>query len=66
MTDYADDAQRYEELDIEIALKNRGKPPRIVHHSHCLWCGEALPPKHGKFCDAECRKDFDRKFNTIK
>lgn len=57
MPDMMDAAQESAEFFNEAAIACRTPPAPIQHHSHCAWCREPLPPKHGKFCDARCRDD---------
>lgn len=61
MPDMIDAAQEMDEFLNAAAIANCAKPAPLVHRSNCLWCNEPLPPKHGSFCDADCRADFDRK-----
>jgi predicted nucleic acid-binding Zn ribbon protein len=58
MPDMIDATQQTEEILIREAL-SRCECPRIHHLTHCVYCEEALPPKHGAFCSAECRDDWE-------
>lgn len=60
MPDMIDQAQEMDELFNASAIASRQPVEPIKHFSHCQWCGGVMPPKHGKFCDADCRGDYDR------
>ena len=58
-----DQATQQEELLREMALKNRKlELPKI---GRCYNCGEGIKP-NANFCDADCRKDYERRTENAK
>ena len=58
MADPADLAQA--QLEREEALRRRACPAPILPYSgQCYWCGDPLPVPR-RWCDAECRDDWER------
>jgi len=56
MADFADMGAAREELDREVAIKNRA-PAGPAAIGYCLSCGEAVGDGM-RWCDAECRDDW--------
>ncbi len=54
--DIADEAQKYEQQNIDQALLKRHKD--IPFTGLCHYCTEAI--EAGNFCDADCRDDFEQ------
>lgn len=56
--DDADLTQERLARELEALLeRRRPEPPRA--HGYCLWC-EAPLPAGRRFCDADCRDDWER------
>lgn len=60
MPDMIDAAQEADELFNASAIASRAPVTPIRHCSHCQWCADPMPPRHGRFCSAECRTDWDK------
>lgn len=59
MSDFADLASEREELDRDLALKAAHKhAPALPATGHCHNC-EAMLPEGLRFCDCDCRNDYD-------
>lgn len=56
--DDADRAQAEIELELSIALKNREQEPVEPETGLCHWCEAIIGV--GKFCDSDCRDDYDK------
>ncbi len=39
--------------------KRKTEEPRLPRHSHCLNCGEAVPPRK-KHCTPGCEREYSR------
>ena len=58
--DEADRAQ--EHIEREEALRRRAaRAPDLPYAGACYWCGEPLPPPQ-RWCDAECRDDWEHDY----
>jgi len=56
--DDADRAAKRQAEEIEWALKNVG-PAEIPYTGNCAWC-DAPVGCRDRFCDSDCRDDFER------
>lgn len=57
--DIVDKSQDAEDAFLRAALtakRQEGPPPT----GFCYYCGEALTNRHHRFCDADCRDDYER------
>lgn len=65
MSDWTDNASDLELLQTEVAIakvREEGKHLQEVLETaagHCLNCEEPL--EEGRFCDADCREDFQKR-----
>ena len=58
--DVSDQATRQEELMRDIAMKRASNhPPHLPAVGACHWCSASVPAG-ARFCDRDCRDDFDR------
>jgi len=57
MSDIFDDASETEQLHREMAIQEIRSKKRHPYTGHCLCCNELIP--EGRFCSAECRKDWE-------
>ena len=57
MSDIFDDASDTEQLHREMAIQEIRSKKRHPYTGHCLCCNELIP--EGRFCSAECRKDWE-------
>lgn len=55
--DEADRAQKVQEQDIELALKNR-VVNELKDNGICHYCSDLI--KTGHFCDKDCRDDYEK------
>lgn len=60
MADDIDMAQERDALLLEAQLAHR-KPVGPMATGKCLTCDEPMPAGH-RWCDADCRDDFERSF----
>lgn len=60
MADDADltDARIEREMTMRLAELRRQKEA-LPYSGQCYWCGESLPPPK-RWCDADCRGDWER------
>lgn len=59
MADIIDDAQKREEEILAAALKYR-KPEGPVANGACHNCGAILTKPGARWCDADCRDDWEK------
>ena len=60
MSDFADDALKFEEMDRELAIAmHRKKSHSLLPVCGCHFCDSVLPPNM-LFCDSDCRDDWER------
>lgn len=57
--DDIDRAQAREEQDRELAIRAARSLPVLPATGECHWCAASVAGE-AHFCDADCRKDFDR------
>ena len=58
--DDADYAENEQQLRIDLAMKNRVlHVPQQKDTGECMNCGDRI--QVGRWCDAECRTDWDRR-----
>ena len=58
--DFSDYATRHEELMRELALRRASNhAPDLPAVGACHWCSASVPDG-ARFCDRDCRDDFDR------
>lgn len=58
--DFSDYATRHEEFMRDIAMKRAGNhAPDLPAVGACHWCSASVPDG-ARFCDRDCRDDFDR------
>ena len=57
MSDIFDDASDTEQLHREMTIQEIRSKKRHPYTGHCLCCNELIP--EGRFCSAECRKDWE-------
>lgn len=68
MSDWTDDASAQEELHLQVALQRqlaqskKHEAALEAASGHCLNCDEPL--EEGRFCDADCREDFQRRIRV--
>lgn len=61
MSDFADLASDREELDRQLALRAAAlHADNLVAGGQCHNCDASIPPGH-RFCDADCRDDWQRR-----
>ena len=58
--DDADRTQERMEIELELRLRNRKTAPELAATGSCHNCDEAVL-NDAKFCDEDCRKDFERR-----
>ena len=58
MTDDADRSDEKIEAAIQEGLKRVRKQAGLFYTGECWYCGEDVPEPL-RFCDAECRDDYD-------
>lgn len=59
MADILDQAMAVEELHRNLALQHRRQGPAIAETGFCLNCEAPVPAGH-RWCDADCRDDWQR------
>lgn len=60
MTDQIDQAQEFEQMRRDIALRERVKTkPALPLKGECYNCEATIA--RGCFCDADCRDDYERR-----
>ncbi len=58
--DLSDSATQQEELMRELALRRAANhAPDLPATGECHWCDASVPDGH-RFCDCDCRDDFER------
>lgn len=57
MSDAADEAQEFEQMRRDIALRKR--KPACAYTGVCYNCEAGIDS--GLFCDSDCRKDFEQR-----
>lgn len=60
MTDQLDQAQAFEELRRDDALRDQALKPHMRPVGFCYNCDEPIF-NGGCFCDADCRDDYERR-----
>lgn len=55
--DQLDRAQQENDLHLSLQLKHR--KPTLPAVGKCHWCGE-VTPEDARFCDADCRSDYEQ------
>jgi hypothetical protein len=63
--DAADAAQRDSEAIERLSERFRAHEPEAKETGYCLTCGAPLP-KGRRWCDAECRDEWEREQKRIK
>ncbi|MCL1124212.1 hypothetical protein [Shewanella surugensis] len=58
MSDCADRAAAQEQLNINVAMANRVKTPRLPKIGRCHNCHEPIAKP---FCDADCRDGYEQR-----
>lgn len=61
MTDQVDQAQKFERMRLDIALREQAAKPSMLFNGECYNCEE--PIEWGCFCDADCRDDYELREN---
>jgi len=65
MSDWTDNASELEMLQTQVAIERQRKAGQELEEvlstaaGHCLNCEEPL--EQGRFCDADCREDFQKR-----
>lgn len=57
--DIFDQASAVEQMHRDIALQNVRRGPAIAETGFCLNCETQVPAGH-RWCDADCRDDWER------
>ena len=57
MADQLDRAQQEHDLHLSLQLKHRN--PALPVTGYCHWCGD-IAPADARFCDSDCRDDFEK------
>lgn len=60
MADNVDQAAERTELILSVGLAYR-KPEPPVASGRCLNCGELLPESGSRWCDADCKFDWEKR-----
>lgn len=59
MADEADMTADRDEREAPMRIAASRKPTSPAPNGHCMSCGDPVPEGH-RYCDAECREDFER------
>lgn len=51
---------------IDTKVQEARSNVRPINLSHCLFCQDPLPPKHGQFCDADCRDLYEQEQRNLR
>lgn len=65
MSDIADNSDLIVEMFTQAAINEARKDLYIHADGHCLFCDDQIEPGL-KFCNRDCRDDFDREQRALK
>lgn len=65
MSDQVDNANETADYLVKVMIGNAKRHEPIAKHTgHCLYCGKPTKDIKRRWCNADCRDDWEREFNT--